>query len=134
MTSNKYIPTYLLGHDYDAPEPLRFLFPVDRIINGVDYYTRQWNVRDKKKNIVYIFSEGRKDFPYMFQGCESVEELVVAVLYVHVKDCSRGVYTKAARMGQVVYSHSMYSRVFKWWNLPDLGSNKFKGYDPKRYK
>lgn len=75
--------------------------------------------------VVRVGSPGM-NFPYVFQ-VESFDELVLAYIYITVKDnVTHGTYTKAARDGKLVYTHGMYDRVKRWWALPD--KIKYRGY------
>lgn len=75
--------------------------------------------------VVLVGSQGA-DFPYKFQ-VEDEQEFVLAFLYVVYKDnSSHGSFTQAAKAGKLVYSHSMYDRVRRWWARPD--SLKYRGY------
>lgn len=121
MRGKNKIPIHELVADKAIPQ-LRFappLFDCNLIHSLYEHRTSD--------GIIRVGSRGAA-FPYMFHGVESEEEFCLALLFITVKDnVKHGIYTRAAKAGSFVYTHSMVERVARWWALPD--DVKFRGYN-----
>lgn len=120
--NNSKLPVYMLGRGSGLPkrsDPIFRPSPDGQLLHS------QYEHRTAD-GVVRVGSEGA-DFPYMFHGVQSELELVHAFLYILYKDnATHGTYTKAAKNGLYVYTHSMQERVERWWALPD--DLKYRGY------
>lgn len=119
MRGKNKIPIHELVADKAIPQ-LRFAPSLDGKLNHSIYEHRT------SDGIIRVGSRGAA-FPYMFHGVQSEEEFCLAVLFIIVKDnVKHGIYTRAAKAGSFVYTHSMAERVARWWALP--ADVKFRGF------